>query len=298
MRPYLRVANVYEDQIDISDVKEMNFTPEEYEKFALAPGDILLNEGQSPELVGRPAMYRGELPDACFQMTLLRFRSGPEVEPEFALIVFRHYLHSGVFRRVARWSTNIAHLSRKRLVELPFPLPPLNEQIEIAAEARRRLTDSADQAAAVRASLDRVPSMLAELLAAATSGHLVPQHDDDEPADVLLHRVGPPPTDAGLVERPIKGQESREQTVAMALPNGRDIDGTDAAANRLAAVLRNAGRALALPELFSLAGYNRDSIADVEEFYLALRAATGTTIRQVNGAQENAMLEAIPDAPR
>ena len=57
-------------------------------------------------------------------------------------------------------------------------------------------------------------------------------------------------------------------------------------------------RALALPELFSLAGYNRDSIADVEEFYLALRAATGTTIRQVNGAQENAMLEAIPDAPR
>ena len=32
MRPYLRVANVYEDRLDLSDVMEMNFTPEEYGK--------------------------------------------------------------------------------------------------------------------------------------------------------------------------------------------------------------------------------------------------------------------------
>jgi type I restriction enzyme S subunit len=58
MRPYLRVANVYEDRIDTSDVLEMNFTPAEYETYRLEYGDILLNEGQSKELVGRPAMYR------------------------------------------------------------------------------------------------------------------------------------------------------------------------------------------------------------------------------------------------
>ena len=60
MRPYLRVANVYEDRIDLSDVKEMNFTPEEFEIFRLKPNDILLNEGQSLELVGRPAIYRAD----------------------------------------------------------------------------------------------------------------------------------------------------------------------------------------------------------------------------------------------
>src|SRR5207248_2549832 len=27
MRPYLRVANVFEDRLDLSDVQEMNFTP-------------------------------------------------------------------------------------------------------------------------------------------------------------------------------------------------------------------------------------------------------------------------------
>src|SRR4051812_32672868 len=58
MRPYLRVANVFEDRIDTSDVKEMNFDDAEYERFRLAPGDVPLNEGQSKHLVGRPAIFK------------------------------------------------------------------------------------------------------------------------------------------------------------------------------------------------------------------------------------------------
>lgn len=50
----MRVAIVSEDQIDLTDVKEMNFTPEEQDTCRLEYGDILLNEGQSPHLVRRP----------------------------------------------------------------------------------------------------------------------------------------------------------------------------------------------------------------------------------------------------
>jgi type I restriction enzyme, S subunit len=60
MRPYLRVQNVFEDRIDLEDVLEMDFPPNDFQKFQLKPGDILLNEGQSPELLGRPAM-RGSI---------------------------------------------------------------------------------------------------------------------------------------------------------------------------------------------------------------------------------------------
>lgn len=73
MRPYLRAANVFEDRIDTLDILKMNFAPEEYEIYKLEVGDILLNEGQSKELVGRPAIYRGEVPGSCFQNTLVRF---------------------------------------------------------------------------------------------------------------------------------------------------------------------------------------------------------------------------------
>jgi type I restriction enzyme S subunit len=107
MRPYLRVANVLEDRLDLSDVKWMNFTPAEFETFALLPGDILLNEGQAPDLLGRPAMYRGEIVECCFQKTLLRFRAKDGVLPDYALIVFRYYMRSGRFNRESRITTKI-----------------------------------------------------------------------------------------------------------------------------------------------------------------------------------------------
>ena len=64
-RPYLRVANVFDGYIDGSDVNEMPFTDDEFEIYRLAAGDVLLNEGQSLELVGRPAMYRGDPTIVC-----------------------------------------------------------------------------------------------------------------------------------------------------------------------------------------------------------------------------------------
>lgn len=131
MRPYLRVANVYENRIDTRDIMEMNFTPDEYERFKLTPGDILLNEGQSKELIGRPAMFMGEVEDVCFTNTLVRFRAYQPISAAYALIVFRHYFRSGLFRSIANITTNIAHLGAGRFADLPFPLPPLAEQAEI-----------------------------------------------------------------------------------------------------------------------------------------------------------------------
>lgn len=98
----------------------MNFTPAEYATYGLEAGDILLNEGQSPELVGRAAMYRGEVPGSCFQNTLLRFRAHPGVSSSYALIMFRSYLHSGRFKKAATWSTNLAHLGRNRFSSIEF----------------------------------------------------------------------------------------------------------------------------------------------------------------------------------
>lgn len=58
MRPYLKVANVFEDRIDTSVLMEMHWPDDTFERFRLRPGDILLNEGQTPDLLGRPALYR------------------------------------------------------------------------------------------------------------------------------------------------------------------------------------------------------------------------------------------------
>jgi type I restriction enzyme S subunit len=173
MRPYLRVANVFEDRIDLTDVKEMNFTPAEYEIYKLEYGDILLNEGQSPEFLGRPAMYKGELPGGCFQNTLIRFQAFDFVDRNFALIVFRHYLHAGRFTNESQITTNIAHLSAGRFSEIEFPLPPLEEQRRIVAEVERRLSLAAGVESTLAVSMSRAGRLRQAILKSAFEGRLV-----------------------------------------------------------------------------------------------------------------------------
>lgn len=126
--PYLRVANVFDGYLDLSDVLQMDFDEKDFEKFHLLPGDILLNEGQSRELVGRSCIFRGEIEDCCFQNTLLRFRVSPSLLPEYAHAYFQVAFYTGVFAQAARQTTSIAHLGADRFANLSIPVPPIEEQ--------------------------------------------------------------------------------------------------------------------------------------------------------------------------
>ena len=90
VRPYLRVANVFDGYIDFSDLMTMHFAERDLAKYELIPGDILLNEGQSRELVGRSAIFEQGPEGICFQMTLLRFRCHENLLPKFAHAFFQH----------------------------------------------------------------------------------------------------------------------------------------------------------------------------------------------------------------
>lgn len=137
-RPYVRVANVFEDEIDTSDLLSMDFDDRDFAKYKLAVGDILLNEGQSIELVGRPAMWRGEVDDCCFQNTLVRFQADrSQLLPSFALALMLHYYRSGVFTRISSKTSNVAHLGASRFAALSIIVPPLEMQRVFSASAER-----------------------------------------------------------------------------------------------------------------------------------------------------------------
>lgn len=180
MRPYLRVANVFEDRIDVSDLKEMDFTGV-FERFKLHPGDVLLNEGQTPELLGRPAIYRGYPESVAFTNSLIRFQAGPDVTPEWALLVFRHHMHSGRFKRESRITTNIAHLSATRLKAVEFPVPPLDEQRRIV----EILEDHLSHLDAASADMTRANSRLDFLIEAALRSQLAGSNEFRSLAELL-----------------------------------------------------------------------------------------------------------------
>lgn len=188
MKPYLRVANVFEDHIDTSDVKEMDFSGTEG-KYDLKDGDVLLNEGQSPHLLGRPAIYRGAPEGAAFQNTLLRFRPNPRITSEWALLVFRRHMHTGRFTKESRITTNIAHLSAARLKTVEFPFPSVEAQESIVKQVRRQLEDADRMEAKLRGVATGSADLRAALLNAAFTGTLVPQDPTDDPASALLDRI-------------------------------------------------------------------------------------------------------------
>lgn len=211
MLPYLRVANVFEERIDISDVMEMHFSKEDEASFLLSSGDILLNEGQSLELVGRPAIYRGELPRVCFTNTLVRFQAESGVLSEYAIAVFLHYMHSGKFRKIAKITTNIAHLGAGRFAELAFPLPPIDEQKEIVNLLQTAMDAVQQQSTAIELSLKQSAAQRQNILRAAFSGQLVPQDPNDEPASVLLEHI--------RAERAALGEKKRRSPRKAKNPN-------------------------------------------------------------------------------
>lgn len=210
MKPYLRVANVHEDRIDLTDVKEMDFPPEQVDRYELRPGDILLNEGQSPEFVGRPAMYRDEIPGACYTNSLIRFRPFDFVNGEYALLVFLRHLRFGRFHSEAHITTNIAHMAAGRFKRVGFPVPPLDVQDAIVQDVRRRLSILGAFEKELRNALTRSEHLRRTILESAFSGRLVPQHPSDEPASVLLERIRHDHQTA--MARPRRGAAQRRHT--------------------------------------------------------------------------------------
>lgn len=173
MRPYLRVQNVFEARIDLSDIMEMDFSPEDFSKYALEKGDVLLNEGQSPELLGRPAIYRGELPGACFTNTLIRFQPTHPISSEYALIVFRAYMRTGRFKHAGTITTNIGHLSASRFADIECPLSSLEEQKTIIDKVERHLSMIDEMECTVKANLKRADRLKESILKEAFRGKLI-----------------------------------------------------------------------------------------------------------------------------
>ena len=196
MRPYMRAANVTWNGISLHDVKKMDFTPAEFETYALRRGDLLLSEASgSASEVGKPAVWNEEIPDCCFQNTLIRVRAPESLVPFLHLHLYKDAL-TGEFARASR-GVGIHHLGAKTLADWEVHLPPLEEQRRIVAIVDSYLTRLDNIAAAlarVRRNLQRYRT---SLLKAAVEGRLMPTEAElartegryYEPASVLLQRI-------------------------------------------------------------------------------------------------------------
>jgi type I restriction enzyme S subunit len=188
MRSYLRAANVTWSGLDLSDVKQMDFSPEEQKIYRIKYGDVLLGEASgSISEVGKPAIWKDELEEVYFQNTLIRVRSDGPL-PSYLYVQFLHDAVSERFRSIAK-GVGIHHLGAGNVSGWIVTVPPLAEQERIVAEVERQLSVVAELEATVAANLARAGRLRQAILKRAFEGKLVAQDPNDEPASVLLERI-------------------------------------------------------------------------------------------------------------
>ena len=140
--PYLRNVDVQWDQINIENLPTMDIPPDEYDRYTVQQGDLLVCEGGE---VGRCALWSGGLTRCGFQKALhrLRPRNPGRDLPRFVYYVLRTAVEGNAFRD-GQLST-IAHLTGDKLRAHRFPFPPIAEQESVASflDAVSKQADSA-----------------------------------------------------------------------------------------------------------------------------------------------------------
>ena len=186
--PVVRMGNIQNGRIDWGDLV---YTSDKVEiaRYSLQSGDVLFNRTNSPELVGKTALYRGERP-ALFAGYLVRVNqinqlaSGPYIA---------HFLNSPLAREhgklVKTDGVNQSDINGTKLQQYPFPFCSRHEQVEIVRILDDRLEAVEALDKEVDTNLARADALRQSILKKAFAGQLVPQDPDDEPAQALLARI-------------------------------------------------------------------------------------------------------------
>jgi type I restriction enzyme, S subunit len=162
---YLRVANVKDGHLDLSEVYRIEVPESDIEKCRLQYGDLLLTEGGDPDKLGRGTIWENQIPECIHQNHIFRVRLDPgHFYPQFAAAQISSPYGKAYFLAHAKQTTGIATINQKVLANFPLMVPPLPEQRRIAALLNEQLAAVERARAAAQARLEAARALPAALL--------------------------------------------------------------------------------------------------------------------------------------
>lgn len=130
--PYLRVANVQDGHINLDEIKTIEIERYQLDRYALNPGDVLMNEGGDFDKLGRGDVWNGEITPCLHQNHVFAVRPNQDIVlPYFLAAQAASYTGKTYFLSCAKRSTNLASINSTQLKKFPLLLPPIAEQIRI-----------------------------------------------------------------------------------------------------------------------------------------------------------------------
>jgi type I restriction enzyme S subunit len=162
--PQIRPLNLSELGTLVFDgTKSVECSTAKAERYSLIPGDVLFNNTNSPELVGKVAMFK-EAGHFVFSNHITRIRPKKDILlPEFLhRFLFKNWFDGFFQHHCTQW-VNQAAFNADALAKLSIPVPPLAEQQRIV-----KLLDEAHELRRLRAQADRrtadlIPALFHEM---------------------------------------------------------------------------------------------------------------------------------------
>lgn len=165
--PYLRVANVQDGYLDLSEIKTIAILATEREKYALEVGDIVMTEGGDLDKLGRGYVWNGELPYCAHQNHVFRVRADrAQIDPLFLAAFIQSYAGKSYFLRVAKRTTGIASINKTQLGDMPLWLPPVELQREFGRRVSAIRAMAALHGNATKRAQEAAGALASSLLAA------------------------------------------------------------------------------------------------------------------------------------
>ena len=184
----LRMGNLQNGEIDWSNLAYTS-DEEDIKKYLLKSGDVLFNRTNSPELVGKTSIYRGEMP-AIYAGYLIK------LDYEKNIVVgdyLNYYLNSSkakeYYMQVKTDGVSQSNINAKKIGEFEIPLPTLPEQHEIVRLIDDLLARERSAQQAAEQALASIDLMKKSILARAFRGELGTNKASEASALELLKQV-------------------------------------------------------------------------------------------------------------
>jgi type I restriction enzyme S subunit len=166
--PVLRMNNITRTgAMDLSDLKFMDLDEGERDRYLARPGDILFNRTNSPELVGKTAIFRDSR-SMAYAGYLIRLRVNQDNVPEYLAAFLNSAYAKRVLRGMCKSIIGMANINATEVQTIRIAQPPLSVQRTFA----HRLAGVGRLRSAHRASLSQLDTLFASLQDRAFRGEL------------------------------------------------------------------------------------------------------------------------------
>lgn len=136
----ITTACLTETRFDPAGIKTGRMWSSDAANCIVQTGEILIARSNTPELVGRVAMFNGEAPGAVASDLTIRIWPSSEIHGDFLVQYLSALYLSGYWReRAGGASGTMKKITRGQILAELIPVPPIDEQRAVAARLREQL---------------------------------------------------------------------------------------------------------------------------------------------------------------